>query len=407
MIEIRTHGKQLVLCYTPETPPFDWVGNDLNVHGSVTLARTFHFEKSDITSTKANSQNDEWDDSESTYKFVLGVEVGAFFSIKARILGTKFDVRLSKELSIDRKTFIAHRGISIFPRIDRLISEPIIIGESEENSIPIIEFNELLKHFPTTTELNHYSSSRISLILKNYFDSTIDAEQKLNSYLKRKPIDQPALEMPVIYEYEVSKYQYIRDVIYENLANESSFSEADWQSLMLKFILLLFPKYIAVLEKIKINDYYSKSSVTRRFIDIALIDSNGNLDVIEIKKPFSNCIISSGKYRNNYTPKKELSGAIMQVEKYIFHLNKWGQAGEKEISKAKANELPSGMSVKITNPKAIIIVGRSNNLTDDQNFDFELIKRKYAIIIDVITYDDLLARLDNIIEKFRKLASTN
>ena len=62
------------------------------------------------------------------------------------------------------------------------------------------------------------------------------------------------------------------------------------------------------------------------------------------------------------------------------------------------------MTIHITNPKAIIIIGRSNHFSKDQDFDFEIIKRKYANIADIITYDDLLNRLENILEKLKKLA---
>jgi hypothetical protein len=171
---------------------------------------------------------------------------------------------------------------------------------------------------------------------------------------------------------------------------------------MLEFILLIFPKYVAVLEKVNIKDFYSKAaSVTERFIDLALVDANGNLDVIEIKKPFESCLISTGKYRDNYTPKKALSDTIMQAEKYLFHLNKWGISGEKKITEKYNIDLPDGMKIKITNPKAVIIIGRNTKLSAEQSFDFEIIKRKYANILDVITYDDLLNRLENIIQKFR------
>ena len=60
------------------------------------------------------------------------------------------------------------------------------------------------------------------------------------------------------------------------------------------------------------------------------------------------------------------------------------------------------MEIRITNPKAMIIMGRSNNLTQEQKFDFEIFKRKYADIIDIITYDDLLNRLDRIISHFER-----
>ena len=51
------------------------------------------------------------------------------------------------------------------------------------------------------------------------------------------------------------------------------------------------------------------------------------------------------------------------------------------------------MSIKITNPSGLIIMGRDNNLTAIQKQDFEVIKRKYKNVIDIITYDDLISRL--------------
>jgi len=44
-------------------------------------------------------------------------------------------------------------------------------------------------------------------------------------------------------------------------------------------------------------------------------------------------------------------------------------------------------------------MGRDNNLGHDQRQDFEVVKRKYKNVIDIITYDDLLRRLDFIIKQ--------
>ncbi len=100
----------------------------------------------------------------------------------------------------------------------------------------------------------------------------------------------------------------------------------------------------------------------------------------------------------------------MQVEKYLFHLSKWGREGEKEILKKRKSELPVDFEIKITNPKAMIILGRDSDFTNDQQFDFEIIRRKYANIIDIMTYDDLFRRLDNIIamihRNFNQLGTT-
>jgi hypothetical protein len=45
----------------------------------------------------------------------------------------------------------------------------------------------------------------------------------------------------------------------------------------------------------------------------------------------------------------------------------------------------------------MLILGRDKDFDEKQKFDFEIIKRKYTNIVDIMTYDDLLRRLDNII----------
>jgi hypothetical protein len=92
----------------------------------------------------------------------------------------------------------------------------------------------------------------------------------------------------------------------------------------------------------------------------------------------------------------------MQSEKYLFHLNKWGHAGEQEIYKKRKDELPSGIELKIANPKAIILLGRDNDFEGQQHFDFEIIRRKYVNMLDIMTYDDLLRRVGNIIEMMKR-----
>ena len=140
-----------------------------------------------------------------------------------------------------------------------------------------------------------------------------------------------------------------------------------------------------------------------RGIDLCVVDANGNIDVIEIKKPFDDVLLSRGLYRGNSVPTKELSGTIMQAEKYLFHLSKWGIDGEDELTARHGGSLPAGLRIKVTNPKALLLLGRdrrpdgSTALTDSQAFDLEVIKRKYANMMDIVTYDDLLRRLDRII----------
>lgn len=169
-------------------------------------------------------------------------------------------------------------------------------------------------------------------------------------------------------------------------------------------MLLIFPKYVAVLSNVKVVDAYSTPGAAKnRLIDLALIDAAGNIDVIEVKKPFENALLSRGTYRDNHMPSKELAGSIMQAEKYLFHLSKWGVAGEKKLRDIYAEVRPPDLTIRITNPKAMIILGRdrrqdgSSALEPAQQLDLEVIKRKYANMMDIMTYDDLLRRLKNII----------
>jgi hypothetical protein len=184
------------------------------------------------------------------------------------------------------------------------------------------------------------------------------------------------------------------------LYNEINYSENQWQSDILQLILLLYPKYIKAFKEVKFKDIYS--GITRR-LDFALVDFMGNLDIIEIKIPFEKSIVSNTKYRDNHIPSRDLSGSIMQIEKYIFYLNKIGKHGEAELNKRYKKELPDDLEIKIVNPNAIIIMGRDNQLNKDQLYDFEIIKRKYNNVIDVFTYYELIRRLEILIKQLKKI----
>jgi len=316
-------------------------------------------------------------------------------------------VHIDRAVKVSRATFAAERNVSIFGRLSALLdhSNPIVIGGACPGAIPQDVFEELVKKFPNSGELDRYADARVYTILSDYIDGMKDARGRYNSYLNKKSKALPSsvkLDLSALEKLEVEKYILIRDLVSDALATKKDLSENEWQKLMLQFLLLLFPKYIMVLENIPIHDYYSDpAKKTERYIDIGLLDANGNLDIIEVKKPFDDKILRHSKYRDNSIPSTELSGSIMQAEKYLFHLSKWGVQGEKALNTRYAAKLPAGMEIRISNPKAIIIVGRDqidgSTMTRSQLLDFEVIKRKYANMMDIITYDDLLRRLNHTI----------
>lgn len=402
MIKISKQADRLLLTYVPDG--FNnghWIDEKLKQDDKVTLRRTFAFTTGDLV-----SQPQQADDDDAERIFKLGMVEEGYYRIDKAILGLKYDLLLDKAMTLDSQVFVANRDISIFRKIDELSDEQIIVGGENENAIPLIDFELLIQTFPTSTELTHYARSRISRVLKDYFGTLSDAEGKLNSYLARKKRLVATSRNSILENFELQKFEYIHSELEGMLKAVDSYLENDWQKKILELLLFVFPKYIAVLENVHIKDFYSKpDKVTNRYIDLMLVDANGNIDIIEVKKPFANALLSRSKYRDNHTPRTELAGSVMQAEKYLFHLNKWGQAGEREIYEKRKIELPDEMELKITNPKAMILLGRDNDFSGDQRFDFEIIRRKYANMIDIMTYDDLLRRLENIIAMMRRNVS--
>lgn len=394
MIKIEKKNNQLLLRYTGEGYiNAELIDYKFQNDSSVTLQRTFTFKKADLA--PVSDADDLLDDVRT---FVLAVADDDYYKIDRNILGLKHDLRIWKQVPLKHQTFTAYRNISIFSKIDSLIDEPIVVGGNAVGAIPLADFEELLKNFPTSTELTLYARARVTRVLKDYLETMSDAQKKLDTYLNRTRTIHAASPIKFLQEYESKKFEYVRDELRTMLKCAEGYSEKNWQKLIVGFLLLIFPKYVAVLENLQVKDFYSDpAKVKNRKIDLTLVDADGTIDILEIKKPFANCLISPNKYRDNYIPRKELSGTVMQAEKYIFHLNKWGREGELNILKMRKKELPADFDIKITNPRAIIILGRDVDFANDQKFDFEIIKRKYANITDIMTYDDLLRRLDNII----------
>jgi hypothetical protein len=380
----------------------EWVWDELTENKKIRISRIFVFELGDLLNPPTSTQ----DFVGYEYRFQFGTFDDGYVKIPARFLDIKNELLISRDMTLKRSIFVAERNVSIFGHLSELLehSDPIVIGGTRPDAIPRSVFEELLKKFPNTYELNRYADARVQTILSQYLDGMKDARGRYESYLNKKSslTSIAKLDLNALKIMEIEKYVLIRDLIDDALKTKTDLSEGEWQQIMLSFLLLLFPKYIKVLENITIHDYYSDTTKkTNRFIDIGLVDANGNLDVIEVKRPFDDKILRKSPYRDNSIPTSELSGSIMQAEKYLFHLSKWGVKGEDTLTKKYATELPTGMSIRISNPKAIIIVGRDQisgaNMTGSQLLDFEIIKRKYANMMDIITYDDLLRRLNNTI----------
>lgn len=390
MIEFREENDNVILSYSNERQGVAWVYHELDNSEKVTIVKTFSFSRNDLLSSF--DERNEYEPIE----FKVAYKVGEYYCFSKSILSLAHDLYIHEEIKLERKLFIAERGISVFPKIDRLLSESIYLGGKEENAIPASIYNQLLKEFPNTYELDKYASARISSVLSSYIDTKEDYEERYQQYLNSKVSKKGTNLQFHFSELEMMKYLDILEKLNSMLNDEVSYTEAQWQEELLQIILLLYPKYIHVFKEAPVRDTYNKV----RNIDYLLVDSSGNTDIIEIKKPFGKCIVTKGTYRDNYIPLRELSGTVMQIEKYIFFLNKWGRKGEEELTKRYKGELAANFQIKIINPSAIIIMGRKKGMNEAQKQDFEVIKRKYKNVIDIITYDDLIERLGFMIRQW-------
>lgn len=400
MFFIEIVDKNIVLDYFPRNG-VDFINVKFREKKPINIANIFKvYEKDRLQNNVEISEDD------SSVKFIAGKLIDNYWTFDKVMFGISHDICITQDYSITENTFRTETNRSVFKEIDKVIQNDLYVGGSNSNSISVNDFDEILKSFPTGTEIDHYISSRISTSLQEYFIDTKDYTQRLKKYREKRVAFSSELKgslskntsslRETFQEVDHDKYSVTLEILKEMLSNSTDYNEKDWQKAIINVLLILFPKYITVLENVKIKDIYHDKN---RYLDFLLVDTNGNCDIIEIKQPFDDCIVSKRKYRDNYIPYHELSGAVMQTEKYIFNMNKWGKNGEEYLNSTYKDKIPKNVTIKLTNPKALLILGRSNTLNLEQFQDFEIIKRKYSNILDIITYDDLVARFETLLGK--------
>lgn len=378
----------------------DWVRIDLKEKGEVTFRKTLTFSVDDSFDLTLPEDDFGLDDLDSDFKpvgFVFALKEGEYFKIKKNVITSKINIYFHEDYNLDINDFVAENKISIFGLIEKLTVEDIYIGGAHSRAIPIAAFINLIGEFPNSYEKKLYAEARVAAIIKDYFENVKDSEERFKKYLNKKVSKKGENLSKIFKDYELAKYATILEKLEGMLREIDLYNENQWQNEILEIILLLYPKYLLSFKSVHIKADFDK----RKFLDFMLIDGNGNIDIIEIKKPMSESIMTHSFYRDNYIPQKELTGTVMQLEKYIYYLNRWGTKGEEHLTKKFFNELPNGISIKITNPKGFIIMGRDNTLSLEQKADFEVVKRKYKNVIDIITYDDLIQRLKSTVERVK------
>ena len=411
--EFIKENERLILLYCPYSGG-NWLMEQYEdvTQDRIRLGRAFSFAKSDVLAAGERDtgliQEFGGDDSSAPvyWKFILGIkDSSGYYVIDKAILGLNYDCLVYEEVRLSRSFFYSGVGsVPILQKLDKYVHESIVIGGNREDAMSEKEYLRLRKTLPSAYWTHRYAESQVERQLAVYYDVRSDVEKRFEKYLDKKRAEVKELayrsseerKRPVD-EYELTKYKFIRDRIRELLSEAMPFSEDEWSREIMKIILLLYPKYIQALYKVTIPIRKDDGSEGTRELDVLLLDADGHIDVIEIKKPNDKDIFSRGTYRGNKYPGHTLSGAVMQLETYLYHLKKGGYELEQYVNKNSKGRLLNDLRIQVVNPKGILILGRSKNFDSQQKRDFEIIRRKYSNIIDILTYDDLLYRLENVI----------
>lgn len=398
-IQIEKAESGLELHYFPRGP-LDWLAERLEYQDDFSIGRVFFFHKDELGKEVLKSLFDNPEEVEEPLILPFATKEEGYYRIPGERLGIAQNVYFEERVRQSIRNFRATRYVSIFKQIGRLSKEDIYIGGEVQTAIPESEFEKIINAIPTDYELQKYVSARISGILSNYLEYSQDAVGSYQRYLDKKPARVSASVRGEFAVYELAKYEEIQKRLLNMLQDEDGYSELTWQEGIKDILLLVYPQYLKAFREAPIHAGRKGKS---RSVDFLLVDSGGTVDLLEIKKPFDMAVVTARTYRNNYIPLRELSGSVMQVEKYLFYLTRSGASGEKKLNNRFGKELPPGIKIKVTNPRGIVLIGRDNNLSADQLLDFEVIRRKYKNVIDILTYDDLLRRLDATMVQLRRL----
>ena len=383
---------KLILCYTP-VMGLDDITKRLDTEDGVSVKHTFW-----VTKDLLCEDIEDDDDWEETLRFYIGAVGEAYTQLDSKVFSTDHCFYFGNEIKLKPEMFTAYRNISILRKIDEVIERDFYIGGDWENHNGISKetFDNLLENFPKTAELDKYAHKRIASIIKDYFPECDKYEAIYEKFVESKNSSY-ASSVSAISKFnvqiELEQFTVAYQELMDMLNRYEAIDEKQWQEKIHNILQLLYPKYICCAREIKF--YGGKKDKQPDFL---LVDANGFVDILEIKKADVRMLT---QYRNNYVATREISGAIQQIEKYIFCLNSSDKAKE-DVSKKLTEFLPKGVEVEIVNPQGILLAGRSNEFTDEQKKDFELIKRQYKHVADIMTYDDLAQRLRNIIASLEK-----
>lgn len=392
MINFENIDNKLILVYKPYNGN-QWLIEKLENDMYYYLRHVFYM-------TKDDCYNLDQDKNDNCVRFIIGEREGDYFRLKSTIFDINHNFYFSTDFNFQIGTFLAFDKISIINKIDEIITEDIYVGGEigEKKGLTNGAYEILVKNFPNKAETFKYQHQRISVLLKEFLPLKKDFEGEYDKYIQRKnkrlkTYNKSSNNLKNInLEIEIQQFSNALKELKWMLDNMDAYDEHIWQEKIQGIIQLLYPKYILYDKEHTfkgIDGNYKRP-------DFLLVDASGFVDILELKKPTTPILTKQASYRNNYVPVKDLSGSIQQIQKYIYCLTKLDDKTDEFFVNLRA-KLPEKVIPTVLNPQGILLIGRSSQFNEQQIQDFEIIKRQYKNVADILTYDDLVLRLENVV----------
>ncbi len=159
-------------------------------------------------------------------------------------------------------------------------------------------------------------------------------------------------------------------------------SESVWGDFLRKNLFLVESRYVHVIERLNVV------LASSREVDFGLVDSEGFVDLFEIKKP-ETTLLSSTQDRGNHYWHTEAVKAIVQAEKYLYNATQRAATLQQDIGRQK------GIAVNVIRPRAVVIMGSLEQLdTPEKKEDFRVLRMSLRNV-EIMLYDELLQSLRN------------
>jgi len=182
VLKFSKEVNKLILLYSGDQNGTNWIYKQFDERGFINLNNTFKLRRKHLESNQSLDPEDEF----SEVGFLLAKVSGEYYKFDREILCITHHLYIHKDFPVDRKTFVAERNISIFSRLDSLVTEDIYIGGADSTAIPESVFISLLKKFPNSYELKKYAEARVGAMLTNYINTKEDSQQRYFDYMNKK-----------------------------------------------------------------------------------------------------------------------------------------------------------------------------------------------------------------------------